>query len=117
MVIDDDTDILHSISMVLTLHDFCVVELDGSENIVGAIRLHSPDLVLTDYMMPKLNGGQICKMIKQDPLTADLPVILMSAYHKLAMSVAGFGYDAYLSKPFDNDKLVQTINKLLDSST
>lgn len=116
MVIDDDVHILDAISMVLSLNGFSVVSLDGTGNIMEAVRSHLPDLVLTDYMMPHLNGGQVCKLIKQNTLTSKIPVILMSAYHKLAMSVAGFGYDAYLSKPFDNEKLLQTIRRLLQGA-
>ncbi len=114
LVIEDDADILSAIDNVLTYNNFDVTGLTHTDDIIESIRTHKPDLVLTDYMMPGMNGGKICQTIKSTPETNHIPVILISAYHRQAIKLANFNYDAYIPKPFDIDKLVQTINRLLN---
>lgn len=114
LVIEDDEDILSTVENVLTFNNFAVTGLSHTHDILESIRIHKPDLVLTDYMLPGMNGGKICQTIKSTQETSHIPVILISAYHRQAIKLANFNYDAYLPKPFDIDKLVQTINKLLN---
>ncbi|MEO3407325.1 response regulator [Mucilaginibacter sp. CAU 1740] len=114
LVIEDDEDILESIATLLTLHNFSVRGIVQTTDIISVIINLKPDLVLTDYILPGLNGGQICQMIKRNVLTSKIPVILMSAYHKQAINIGNFGYDAYLPKPFENKKLISLIVKLLE---
>jgi CheY-like chemotaxis protein len=64
----------------------------------------------TCSVLPAMNGGLICKAIKGNPITAHIPVILMTAYHKQAIAVGNFGHDAYLPKPFDNNALIRILN-------
>jgi two-component system phosphate regulon response regulator PhoB len=105
---------LNTIEHILTFNNFAVMGLTHTHDIIQSIRTHKPDLVLTDYMLPGMNGGKICQTIKANQETSHIPVILISAYHKQAISLANFNYDAYIPKPFDIDKLVITINKLLN---
>jgi CheY-like chemotaxis protein len=63
-----------------------------------------------------MNGGKICQLIKSTPETCHLPVILISAYHELAISLGNFGFDAFIPKPFDINHLVKTINNLLNKN-
>lgn len=114
LIIEDDEDILESITTLLTLHNFNVKGIAEATDIISVIIDLKPDLVLTDYILPGLNGGQICQIIKKNVATSSIPVILMSAYHKQAISIGNFGYDDYLSKPFENKKLVSMIVKLLE---
>ncbi|QEC78697.1 response regulator [Mucilaginibacter ginsenosidivorax] len=114
LIIEDDDDIRSILETALVLYDFDVQGVERTDDIIELIKIHGPDLVLTDYMMPGLNGGQICKMIKTNKDTSHIPVILMSAYHKSAIDLVNFNYDAYIPKPFDLKKLVLTINKLLN---
>jgi two-component system phosphate regulon response regulator PhoB len=114
LIIEDDHDIRSILETALVLNDFTVLGVEQTNDILELITLHRPDLVLTDYMLPGLNGGQICKLIKNNKDTSDIPVILMSAYHKSAIDLANFKYDAYIPKPFDVKKLVLTINRLLN---
>jgi len=114
LVIEDDTDILSTIENVLVYNNFAVTGLTHTDDIIESIKTHKPDLVLTDYMLPGMNGGKICQTIKSTKETNHIPVILISAYHRQAISLANFNYDVYIPKPFDIDKLVQAINKLLN---
>jgi len=112
LVIEDDNDIIDVIKTVLNSNKFAVIGYRRADNILELINEHNPDLVLTDYMLPGLTGGRICQLIKENDSTRNLPVILMSAYNKVAISVLNFKYDAYISKPFDINKLLKIIQKL-----
>lgn len=114
LIIEDDAEILRVLETVLTFHDFEVTGLDRTDDIIAAVKNYNPDLVLTDYMLPGLNGGRICQLIKGNEDTRHIPVILISAYHEQAIALVNFGYDAFVPKPFDVNKLVKTINRFLN---
>jgi two-component system phosphate regulon response regulator PhoB len=114
LIIEDDNDILDITTTVLNFANFEVTGTNGTEDIIGLVKVHQPDLILTDYMLPGLTGGQICNLIKSNKDTAKIPVILMSAYQKQAIAVGNFNYDAYIKKPFNVDHLVNVINKFIN---
>ncbi|WP_295711323.1 response regulator [Mucilaginibacter sp.] len=114
LVIEDDEDILDSIDTLLSLNNFEVKGITQTDDIIAVVKANNPDLVLTDYILPGMNGGKICQVIKNDKELAHIPVILMTAYHKQAIAIGNFGHDAYLPKPFENQHLVNIINKLLN---
>jgi CheY-like chemotaxis protein len=70
-----------------------------------------PDLVLSDVMMPLVGGVELCGLLKADPATASIPVVLMSAGHPRASASAGA--DAIINKPFDLDLLDALVQRLL----
>jgi two-component system phosphate regulon response regulator PhoB len=113
LIIEDDNDILDITTTVLNMSNYEVTGTNGTEDIIALVKTHQPDLVLTDYMLPGLTGGQICKLIKNNKETANIPVVLMSAYQKQAIAVGNFDYDAYVKKPFNIDHLVSVINKFI----
>ncbi|MDN3548700.1 response regulator [Mucilaginibacter aquaedulcis] len=112
LIIEDDPEILSVTTMILS-EEYEVQGIERTEDILLSIKNFKPDLVLTDYMLPGMSGGQICKVIKNTKETKHIPVILMTAYHKMAVSLANLNYDAYLPKPFDIYKLISTVKKLL----
>ncbi|WP_295711898.1 response regulator [Mucilaginibacter sp.] len=113
LIIEDDADILNVLELALRFSNFTVSGVSETDDIFKTVEKHKPDLVITDYMMPGLNGGQICNLLKSQEATRQLPVILISAYHKMAISLGNFSYDAYVPKPFDVDKLISVIDNLL----
>lgn len=109
LIIEDDTDILDIATTVLNINGFRVEGTTGTDDIITLVKEHQPDLILTDYKLPGLTGGQICKLIKETKETASIPVVLMSAYHKQAIDIGNFNYDAYIRKPFSINHLVKVI--------
>jgi len=97
LVIEDDIDISNVLETLLILNEFEVIGVGRADNILALTDERHPDLVLTDYMLPGLTGGRICQLIKENQNTKHVPVILMSAYHKMAMSVLNFKYDGLIS--------------------
>jgi len=114
LIIEDDKSILQVLENVLGFNNFKVIGINRTDDIIETINKYKPDLILTDYLLPGMNGGKICQLIKSNAKTYHLPVILISAYHELAISLGSFGFDAFIPKPFDINKLVTTINKLLN---
>ncbi len=79
-------------------------------NLLASCSLH-PDLVLSDIMMPVVGGIELCSILKADPSTAEIPVVLMSAAHARASAISTA--DAVIAKPFDLDTLDALIHRLL----
>jgi CheY-like chemotaxis protein len=115
LVIEDDLEILNALEELMHFYDFEFAGIVGTDNVLHTIGVHQPDLVLTDFVLPGMNGGMICRAIKSNETTAHIPFILMTAYHKQAIALGNFGYDAYLAKPFDNSYLIATMKKLLEA--
>jgi two-component system phosphate regulon response regulator PhoB len=114
LIIEDDEDILQVLETVLEYNDFDVKGLNRTDDILQSVEDHKPDLVLTDYLLSGTNGGRICQTIKGHKDTCHIPVILISAYPELASSLGNFGFDAFITKPFDINQLVKKIHELTD---
>lgn len=117
LIIEDDTDILDIVSEILELNNFEAVGVSETSDIINLVKQNQPDLILTDYMLPGLTGGQICTIIKTNKETENIPVVLMSAYTKRAIAIGNFKFDAYVKKPFDNKYLITVLNNLINAES
>jgi len=116
LVLDDDTDILEIISLILSEAGYETKALDCGEAVFEDIANFQPDLVLMDVMLANMDGRTICKHIKDNPLTSHLPVILISGTHDLAESLHAPGApNDFVSKPFDIDHLLVKIEQQIPS--
>ncbi len=119
LVIDDEIYIVHILDFSLGMEGYDVVTaLDGEQGLEKAHSEH-PDLIVLDIMMPKLDGYETCKMLKADPATKAIPVILLSAKGRNVDQKVGFevGADDYITKPFSPRKLVERINSILGQTS
>ena len=114
LIIEDDEDILKVLETVLEYNEFTVAAIGETEDILAAIEQYQPDLILTDFLLSGMNGGEICQKVKSNKDTCHIPVILISAYPELAVSFGKFGFDAFINKPFNIGDLVETIDHLLE---
>ena len=115
LVVDDDPVILKLLEVNFTMEGFDVVSaVDGVDGLERA-RVERPDIVVTDIMMPKMNGIELLEAMRADPAVADIPVILLSAKAMTDDVRAGLdaGADDYITKPFEPLELVDRVNKLL----
>jgi len=87
---------------------------NGQEGIEMALE-HTPDLIVSDVMMPEKDGFELCQTLKQDERTSHIPIVLLTAKASVESRIAGLsrGADAYLSKPFHREELLLTIANLL----
>lgn len=113
LIADDDPGILDAIEAMLTFTGYDVVTtLDG--DIVLDINDNLPDLFLLDIWMPGLSGTEICKALKNNPATAHIPVILISASLNVAKAATEANADTYVTKPFEMRELLGKIEALLN---
>jgi CheY-like chemotaxis protein len=116
LVAEDDPDIQIILRMVLTRLGKCEVVLtDQGDQVLPLVQSSQPDFILLDIMMPQMSGFDICKALKEDPATRDIPVIFLtarSAPQEIEQAL-GLGAVGYLAKPFDPMTLVAQINELL----
>lgn len=116
LVADDNEDIRDLLATRLSTRGFEVTTAsDGQEALELALTVH-PDIALLDWVMPIIQGHELCVKLKADPRTADIPVVMLTARGEEEDRLLGLdlGADAYLVKPFDIDELVGTLKKLID---
>ena len=115
LVIDDDPVILELLRINFEIEGFEVLRAaDGEEGLQRA-RTDEPDVVLCDIMMPRLDGLELLTRLRHDPLTAHLPVVLLSAKAQKVEVERGLalGADDYVTKPFDPLELLDRVNAVL----
>ncbi|MBW3664801.1 MAG: response regulator [Actinobacteria bacterium] len=119
LVADDDNVTLDVLRAILDLDEFEVeTAADGTEALERA-RTVRFDVVVLDVMMPGLNGFEVCRALKDDPATASVPVVLLTARDREEDRAEGIaaGCDAYLTKPFSPLHLIEVLSELgLDRS-
>jgi DNA-binding NarL/FixJ family response regulator len=116
LLVDDEPGLRQAVQAYLEEDGFTVhVASNAKEGWDLAQRL-SPDLVISDIMMPQVDGYQFLKQLREDPRFTALPVIFLTARGMTSDRIQGYnaGCDAYLSKPFDPDELVAIVHSLLD---
>jgi sigma-B regulation protein RsbU (phosphoserine phosphatase) len=114
LVVDDVADMRRFVAHVLGKRYRVILARDGADGLAKA-REHRPDLIVSDVMMPRMNGYQLCQAIRRDPELDRTPLILLSAKADLAQKLAGLeqGADDYLVKPFNADELLTRVRNLI----
>jgi DNA-binding response OmpR family regulator len=113
IVLDDNQDILDIVHETLTYEQFDVQGTSQSNEVIPMIKAFKPDIVILDYRVSGLNGGELCRQIKSHPEFGNLPVIIFSAYIRHNDELFAYGCDAIINKPFDLTELVEKVNNLL----
>ena len=115
LLIDDEEDVSDLVRYHLKKAKYRVVEaVDGEEGIRAAFS-ERPDAIVLDVMMPRLNGFEVAKILKADPVTTGIPILFLSAKGEAESRIKGLelGADDYLAKPFSPKELVLRIKSLL----
>lgn len=113
LVLDDNQDILDIVHETLTYENFEVKSTSESDEVIPLVSEFKPDLIILDYRVAGLNGGELCKQIKATPAFSDIPVIIFSAYINHNDELFGYGCDGIINKPFDLTELVEKVNDLI----
>ena len=116
LVIDDNADIRSYVYSLLHT-DYTVIEAaDGSDGIRKAMK-YVPDLIISDVMMPGIDGIECCRRLKSELQTCHIPVILLTACSLDEQRIQGYdgGADSYISKPFSSQLLLARVRNLIDS--
>lgn len=116
LVVDDNEDI-RSYLRVLLAGQYYVIEASDGQNGLRLAKESVPDLIVSDVMMPVMDGLTFCSKIKEDEVTSHIPVILLTARSEESQRIEGYehGADAYITKPFSDHLLLVRISNLLQA--
>jgi signal transduction histidine kinase len=115
LVVEDNADVLRFVSMQLNDEHEVYLASDGLKGLELALR-ELPDVIITDYMMPEMDGLTLIRHLRDDPRTKDIPVIMLTAKSQVQdrVDVREAGAEVFLSKPFSPKELRTAINQLLE---
>lgn len=118
LVVEDEEDIQELITYNLTKEGYRVTPVLSGEDAMAAVSKESPDLILLDLMLPGTDGLEVCRMLKNDTATRDIPIIMVTAKGEEADVVVGLelGADDYVTKPFSPKVMIARIRAVLRRS-
>lgn len=118
LVVDDEPSIRYLLKDILE-EFFIVYEAETGRQAIELLQVVSVDLIISDVMMPDINGIELCQKVKNTPDTCHLPFIMLSAKGEIDQQTEGYdaGADAYIPKPFDTQYMIVRVKKLLEYRT
>jgi len=111
LIADDERDIRDLVAFALRFAGYEVIATSNGEEVLQAAQANPPDLILLDVRMPRMSGYEACRRLKEQPLTAAIPVVFLSAKGQEGEVDAGMQLGAveYIVKPFSPDNLLQRV--------
>ncbi len=113
LVVDDDANIRELLTQEFTEAGYHVGVASNGRDAITAVRQHRPDLVVLDVMMPEMNGFDVAAVLKHDPSTMDVPIVILSIVQDRDRGFR-IGVDRYLTKPIDTDLLFKEVGALIE---
>jgi signal transduction histidine kinase/DNA-binding response OmpR family regulator len=116
LIVEDNDDVRQYLRACVVEQYHVIEACNGRAGIEMALE-HTPDLIVSDVMMPEKDGLELCQTLKNDPRTSHIPIVLLTAKASVESRIAGLsrGGDAYLTKPFHREELVLILGNLLQS--
>jgi len=118
LVVDDEPDIVRVIVKIMEARGHTVATARDGMEALERIKADPPDVVILDLNLPKLDGFEVCRRLKDDPATSHVPVVMMTAAYVSvddARTGHSVGADEYVVKPFLRDVLIHNVERLLPS--
>jgi len=112
LVVDDDKNLRELVRQQLTERGYTVRQASDGNEAIREVRLRKPDLIILDVMMPGISGFDVAAVLKSDPETRNIPIIILSIVQDADRGY-GLGVDKYLTKPTEADVLADEVNRLL----
>jgi len=118
LLIDDDLTSLELIDFVLKMHGYKTILGSRADEALRLIKEHKPDLIVLDLLLPDMHGSELCRLIKSNPESMDIPILFLSAMvsEKEVEAVFRAGATGYIFKPFDNAQVIKKIEDILKVS-
>ncbi len=114
LIIEDDRDLLRVTKSLLTKRGFAVETDINFEDGFQKVKSFQPQIILLDVFLSDVDGFEICKQLKSNPLTSHIPVIIFSAYPSIAGSaIYDYGADDFIAKPFEVNELELKLHLVL----
>lgn len=116
LIVEDEESLLKLESILLSSKGYNVTGVMDGRSALDEITANPPDLVILDIMLPELDGFEVCRHIKENPATKNIPVVMLTAKKNSQDYARGMemGADAYMTKPFKSAKVIETIEGLLN---
>lgn len=116
LVVDDEPNMLRLGEYALKLEGYEILTAENGATALNRIQTEHPDLVILDVMLPDISGIEVCRQLRANPKTANLPIIILSARGRVPDKISGLkaGADEYLIKPVDWDEMVTRVSVLLE---
>jgi twitching motility two-component system response regulator PilG len=118
LVVDDSPTVRKIVQLTLQRERIHVVTAGDGLSALAAVADEQPDLILLDIMLPRMDGYNICQVVRRNMAFRDMPIIMLSGKDGLFDKMRGklAGSTEYITKPFDSAELVQTVKRHLDSA-
>jgi two-component system alkaline phosphatase synthesis response regulator PhoP len=114
LVVDDERGIVNTLKISLESDNYKIVEAYTGDGAIRKARLEAPDLILLDIMLLDMTGYEICNILRKDPLTKSIPIIMLTGMGEIGrMAGLELGADDYITKPFDIKELKSKIRNVL----
>jgi len=116
LVVDDEPEIVEAVRIRLEVNNYEVITASNGIEALEKVYKEKPNLILLDAWLPKMNGWEVCRKIKEDTKFNDIKIIFLTARTELSNKLIGtkiLKADGYITKPFDSEKLITTIKKVL----
>ena len=114
LIIEDNRDMRLHMNNILKQNFSCLLESNGKDGIATAIK-SVPDIIISDVMMPEVNGFQVCRILRNELITSHIPLVLLTALTDKPSRIKGWqeGIDLYIDKPFDAEELILQLKNIL----
>jgi two-component system, OmpR family, alkaline phosphatase synthesis response regulator PhoP len=118
LLVDDEPSIVKVVGKRLEVAGYEVATAMDGQAALDRVRSEQPNLIILDLMLPKLNGYEVCTMLKQDTRYQQIPIMMFTAKAQAKDEQLGMecGANAYLRKPFQAQELLETVRSLLNST-
>lgn len=113
LVVEDQLALAEVLANILEYHGYAVLIAEDGQEALDVVKSNEIDLIISDYMMPRLDGIALYHRLSADPRTAGIPMIMMSA---LPADLQVLPVHAILKKPFQTDELVETVTRALEKA-
>ena len=113
LIVDDELSSTEVLALILREEGFRVTVASNGRQALDRLDDAAPDLIITDYMMPVMNGVEMAKAVRGQPRYVGLPILIMSGVSEAALRSHREAYDRFLRKPFDMEALLDAVQSLL----
>ena len=118
LIVDDEPSIVIPIQFLMEQQGYSVLVAENGEDALDVIYKYKPDLILLDIMLPRIDGYEVCEIVRLNPDYRNIKIIFLTAKGREVEIAKGLalGADAYITKPFSNTELVAKVKELLDNT-
>jgi len=118
LIVDDEPSIVVPIQFLMEQQGYSVLVAENGEDALDVIYKYKPDLILLDIMLPRIDGYEVCEIVRLDPEYRNIKIIFLTAKGREVEIAKGLalGANAYVTKPFSNTELIAKVKELLENS-